>query len=201
MYNVNNPVNPAMLVLARELRCLSLREVGQQSGIPLLTLYAYETEGGVLPERDFHALADGYGFPGGFFFREGDLHPPQFPVCYVRDPFADLHAQLQDMLDEIVGDEVIADVDLMDDGYFVCQYESDENRTPIFRRKLGNTELQAERSLKRALRLYRKTGVHLPVKAIEGMKPRAKLKLVAKVSVREYAARLGIVLVKAKPAT
>ena len=169
-----------MLVLARGIRGLSLLEVGQQSGIPLLMLYVYETGGGVLSESDLALLARGYGFPVAFFFRPGELHAPQFPPCFIRNPVEELLAPLQAMLDEIVGDDVIADVDLMPGGYYIHEFAYDGKHNPIFRRKLGSTERQAERSLQRALRLYRKTGVHARIKDIEGLKPRVRLKLAVK---------------------
>lgn len=151
MFRSSDPVNPEMLVLARELRGLTLEQVAEQSGIALDVLQGYEANGGVLPINDIYTLARGYGVPIPFFQQEGQVHKTAH-ICYAHDLADELLTPLQALLDEIVGDDRIANVEWLEDGIYQCHYYSDEDRTPYGAVRLGSTLLQAENQLRRALK-------------------------------------------------
>lgn len=68
--------NPDMLTIACGIREMSMRDLSRACGIPVSTLFDYES--GWRPIRDDHlqALADTLGFPAAFFYRGGKQYPP-----------------------------------------------------------------------------------------------------------------------------
>lgn len=151
MYDSRLPVNHNMLIMARVLRGLTLEEVAVQSGISLETLTQYEAESAVLNPTHLKVLARGYDFPPAFFFREGELYLTGH-VCYRHDAYDELLEPLQALLDKCVGDDVIMEVDWLHDGIYLCQYETDTDRRPSARKKLGDTLKQAGAELRTLLR-------------------------------------------------
>lgn len=75
-YDARKPTNHYMLKLAREVRGLDKERVVELSGISLTELEQYERKNTVLSKEHLLALAEGYGFPAAFFFREGKCYPP-----------------------------------------------------------------------------------------------------------------------------
>lgn len=147
-FDTRIPANPDMLILARQLRGLTQEEVTAKSNIPLERIRQIETDG-VLDTRLTWVFAEGYGFPPAFFWREGKLHAPQFPIHINHDLVDDILEPLQQMLDDFVGDEQIANIEMLDGGIFLCRYESDESPKPYSQVKLGDTLKQAEAALRK----------------------------------------------------
>lgn len=151
MYDSRLPINHNMLIMARMLRGLSLEEVAAQSGIALDTLTQYEAQSMALNPVHLKVLATGYDFPPSFFFREGELHLTGH-VCYRHDAYDELLEPLQALLDKCVGDEVIMEVEWRDDGIYLRQFETDEDKRAFAQEKLGNTVREAGTQLRRLLR-------------------------------------------------
>lgn len=71
--------NPQMLTLARHLRGLSQKELANKVKLHQGNISKYEN-GIVIPSDDhIKRLADSLGFPEGFFYRKGEIHPG---LCY-----------------------------------------------------------------------------------------------------------------------
>lgn len=61
--------NPEMLVLARESRALSQKELAHQTGIPQAAISKYETGASAIPSDRLELLADALRYPTRFFYR------------------------------------------------------------------------------------------------------------------------------------